>query len=82
MWHRCLRGRGASSPPVSSAELPASYRVDVPGGVLTVTIDDEHHAHLKGPGESMVVAERAGRGGFEIRVSAIAGLRRTVGGDD
>jgi diaminopimelate epimerase len=37
------------------AELPASYQVKVPGGTLTVTIDDEHHAHLKGP--ALIVAE-------------------------
>lgn len=37
------------------AELPASYRVRVPGGALTVTIDGEHHAHLKGP--AVIVAD-------------------------
>lgn len=31
------------------ADLPATYRVEVPGGILSVTIDVEHHAHLKGP---------------------------------
>lgn len=36
-------------------ELPAAYRVKVPGGVLTVTIDQQHHAHLKGP--AVLVAE-------------------------
>ncbi len=31
------------------AMLPASYRVDVPGGSLTVTWDVDDHIHLKGP---------------------------------
>jgi diaminopimelate epimerase len=34
---------------------PASYRVEVPGGILTVTCDADHHLHLKGPAE--LVAE-------------------------
>jgi diaminopimelate epimerase len=35
--------------------VPASYRVEVPGGVLTVVVDGGHHLHLKGPAE--LVAE-------------------------
>jgi diaminopimelate epimerase len=35
--------------------LPASYRVEVPGGVLTVTLDEHHRVHLKGP--AVLVAE-------------------------
>jgi diaminopimelate epimerase len=34
---------------------PASYRVEVPGGVLSVTSDAERHLHLKGP--AALVAE-------------------------
>jgi diaminopimelate epimerase len=33
----------------------SSYRVDVPGGTLTVDFDDRGHAHLKGP--AVLVAE-------------------------
>ena len=34
---------------------PASYTVEVPGGTLTVSIDADHHLHLKGP--AVLVAE-------------------------
>ncbi len=32
-----------------ASPLPAEYLVDVPGGRLTVTLDEAGHAHLKGP---------------------------------
>ncbi|MBA2574424.1 MAG: diaminopimelate epimerase [Nocardioidaceae bacterium] len=34
---------------------PTSYTIDVPGGVLTVRLDADQHAHLKGP--AVLVAE-------------------------
>jgi len=39
----------------SDERLPQSYSVTVPGGHLSVTWDDHHHIHLKGP--AVLVAE-------------------------
>jgi diaminopimelate epimerase len=54
----CGTGACAGAAVVASrqdAQLPASYRVQVPGGIVTVTLDHKHHAHLKGP--AVLVAE-------------------------
>ena len=59
-------GTGACAAVAAAAEdagdaSPSTYTVNVPGGVLTVTIDETGHQHLKGP--AVVVAEGMWTGG-------------------
>ena len=51
----CGTGACAVAAVAAQYDGPSTYRIDVPGGTLTATVDERSRVHLKGP--AVLVAE-------------------------